>query len=153
MQEIGLQMEQRPVNQRIKFLLDALNMSARTFSEVIGEKPSNTQNYVGTRNSMPGADYLEKILNHFENVNSIWLLTGKGEPFLSGTSTASSVSNNKKISRSLVVGHVGGNATTTQNQSVSGNEQALQRELELLRSQLADKERTIQILLNQLPKP
>jgi hypothetical protein len=33
--------------------------------------------------------------------------------------------------------------SATQNQASSANEQVLQREIELLRSQLADKERTI----------
>jgi hypothetical protein len=31
---------------------------------------------------MPGADYVEKVLKHFDSVNPAWLLIGQGEPFL-----------------------------------------------------------------------
>lgn len=77
-------MELKPINQRLKILLEKLGVSARTFSEMIGEKSSNTQNYVGARNSTPGADYIEKVLRHFESINPAWLLLGDGEPFKEG---------------------------------------------------------------------
>lgn len=93
---------------------------------------------------------LEKLHHSFKQVNLYWLFGDPGEPLLTGASEPPAIyQTQKKNSRSLVVGHVAGNAT--QNQGASANEAALQRELELLRSQLADKERTIQILLNQLP--
>jgi hypothetical protein len=79
-------MEQQPINQRIIFLLKSFKMSARTFSEAIGESPTNTQNYVGKRNAEPRASYLENILRHFATVNPLWLLIGEGEPFLSDKS-------------------------------------------------------------------
>ncbi len=50
----------------------------------------------------------------------------------------------------MVNGDVTGNAT--QNQGASANEQALQREVELLRSQLADKDEII-LLLKQRQQP
>lgn len=56
-------MEQPLVNQRAKFLIEQMRLSARAFSEAIDESPINTHNYTGKRNSMPGTDYLEKILN------------------------------------------------------------------------------------------
>jgi hypothetical protein len=147
-------MTQDTINQRIKFLVDTLSPSARAFSEAIEESPTNTFNYIGGRLVEPRAGYLAKMILHFGNINAHWLLTGEGEPFLSGTPAEANTaaSNNKKILRSMVVNNVAGNAT--QNQGLSASEQAAtQRELELLRSQLADKERTIQILLNQLSKP
>ncbi len=93
-------MGQQTINQRVKFLLDKYQLSVRGFSELIGQKPANTQNYVGARASMPGADYLQSIVEHFEDVNPVWLLTGRGEPFLDGsapTQNQTNISGSKNI--------------------------------------------------------
>jgi hypothetical protein len=140
-------MTQDTINQRIKFLVDTLSPSARAFSEAIQESPTNTFNYIGGRLVEPRASYLTKVILHFGNISAHWLLTGEGEPFLTPPSTGnnSAVSNNKKITRSLVTNNVGRDAI--QNHGASGREQALEREIELLKEQLVEKERLIQILL------
>jgi hypothetical protein len=76
-------------------------------------------------------------------------MTGEGEPFLSTAPTEASntASHNKKISRSLVTGNVGRDAI--HNQGVSGNEAAMKREIELLKEQVANKERMIRLLLSK----
>lgn len=148
---------ERPINQRIKFILETLQMSARDFSRALGVADNNTQNYLEPRFAQPKADYLEKIMLHFESISSSWLLTGKGEPFITTDSTQAqeanaNLSKNKIFSNSQVSG--GKNNTATQTQGGSATElAALQTLVEQLRSQLADKERTIQILLShQQPK-
>lgn len=140
---------QTTINQRIKFLLENFGLSARNFGKAIGVAENTTQNYLEPRLAQPKADYLERVLLHFESINARWLLTGQGEPFLSNppTEASNTASSNKKISRSFLTGNVGRDAI--HNQGVSGNEQALKREIELLQGQLADKERTIQILLSK----
>jgi transcriptional regulator with XRE-family HTH domain len=139
---------QTTINERLKILFAALGVKPAQMARVLGVSPSTLHNYTD-RESKPGYEVLEKLYSSFEEINLNWLFGGAGEPLLRGAAEADgSVSNNKKFSRSMVVGHVAGNAT--QNQGASANEAAMQRELELMRSQLADKERTIQILLNQL---
>jgi hypothetical protein len=68
-------------------------LSVRAFSELVGYKPANTQNYVGARGSMPGADYLQSITEHFEDVNPAWLLTGNSEPFKEGSTPTQNQTN------------------------------------------------------------
>lgn len=142
-------MELKPVNQRLKFLLEKLGLSARAFSEIIGEKSSNTQNYVGTRNSMPGADYIERVLRHFETINPTWLLLGEGDPFLPGTQPIQNLSSPKSKGS---INSTGGGTNTITNITLDSCKRELasaQKEIALLTSQLADKERTIQILLDK----
>lgn len=143
---------QTTVGQRIKFLLDHFQLSARKFSREIGVAENNTQNYLPPSSREPGSKYLELIMLRFESINPGWLLTGQGEPFLYTDKAESnnSTSHNKKISRSLVVGHVAGNATQNQGSEALSDKDAL---IEQLRSQLADKERMIQLLLSHQPKP
>jgi len=70
------------INQRLKFLVESLSPSVRAFSEAIGDSSSNTNNYVGSRQTEPKPEYLSKVINHFSQVNAHWLLTGNGEPFI-----------------------------------------------------------------------
>jgi transcriptional regulator with XRE-family HTH domain len=131
-------MEQSSVNQRIKFLVEKLGLSARAFSEIVGESPTNVHNYTGKRNSMPGADFLEKILSHFENVNPIWLITGKGEPFI-GEAPVPPVSIANKKNKGPVQNNTGNN-TITNNINLDNCKRdlaAATKEVELLRQQLA----------------
>lgn len=145
-------MEQQPINQRIIFLLKSFKMSARTFSEAIGESPTNTQNYVGKRNAEPRAGYLENILRHFATVNPLWLLTGEGEPFLSekleagttqtGNFNQAGTSNTQKVkgNRNNVQNNNGDHATITNNVKLEQCQRDLastQKEVEHLRAQLA----------------
>ena len=130
-----------------------MGVSARAFSELIGESPTNTQNYIGKRNSMPGADYIEKILSHFEHVNPIWLIQGIGEPFTGEIPTASISINTKKTKGSIQTSNNGHN--TINNFSLDDcrrDLEASRKEVELLRSQVQDKERIIQLLEMQLKK-
>jgi hypothetical protein len=145
---------QTTINQRLKFLVESLAKSTREFSGLISESPTTTHNYTGKRNAEPRADYLSKVLLHFGHIDARWLMTGEGEPFLPNpTSTetnSATLSKNKNFSRSQVIGSNAGSATQNLT-SPPADLTALQRENELLRSQLADKERTIQILLKQQP--
>lgn len=145
-------MDQPSINQRIKFLLDSSGLSVRAFSEMIGQKAANTQNYVGSRASMPGADYLQSIIEHIENIDPIWLLTGTGGPFLNPDIQPSSTHlNAKKISRVQVVGTNKGKAIQQIEAIGDDWKQYFQQQLDaanekiaLLTSQLADKERIIE---------
>jgi hypothetical protein len=163
-------MELKPVNQRLKFLLEKLGLSARAFSEMIGEKSSNTQNYVGARNSMPGADYLEKVIRHFESVNPVWLLTGDGEPFMEGSAPTQNQTNISGKKNTVAVAGTNNGTATTNNYNLADCEKErdtlriqfdnAQREIELLTGQLqtkdaliASKEETIEVLKAAFNRP
>jgi hypothetical protein len=137
-------MSQESINQRIKFLLENYKLSVRAFSELIGQKPANTQNYVGTRGSMPGADYLQSITEHFEEVNPAWLLNGKGKPFLTDAPalTQTNISGKKNA-----VNVASSNGKTIQkNYELSDCE----KEIDLLKAQLDKAQREIELLTGQL---
>jgi hypothetical protein len=137
-------LQQHSINERLSFLLKTLKLSARAFSESIGEKPTITQNYVGTRNSMPGADYLEKVLKRFESINPAWLLMGDGEPF---KDRGTSAQNQTTISsnRNIVASDENGKAIQ-KNYDLADCE----RERDVLRAQLDKAQREVELLTGQL---
>jgi hypothetical protein len=151
-------MEQESINERLKFLVASLSESARAFSESIGESPTNTHNYT-SGDTRPKPEYLKKVLVQFRNINAHWLMTGEGEPFLSDPITGTTQTGNfnqvgtgnKQVvkGKGNVVGTNLGTITHTTLPDCEKDLAAAQKEIALLTSQLADKERTIQILLKQ----
>jgi hypothetical protein len=140
---------QQSINERLKFLIDSLNLSARAFSARLQVPESNTRNYLDKSTKL-NSDYLERISRNFESVNLRWLITGEGEPFLTPPAeNEHDASYAKKFSGN----NVGVNHGVNHQQSTTHtlNTDALKRENELLKAQLVDKERLIQVLLNQLP--
>jgi hypothetical protein len=146
-------MSELTMSERLKFLLSALNLKIGPFARTMGVSDTNVRNYLD-RGSKPSSEFLETLILNFDTINPAWLLTGKGEPFLSPpTENPPLTANTKKISRSQVIGSVGGDVHQNTLDPLSAEQHAaLQREIELLRSQLNDKERIIQLLLNQQPK-
>lgn len=60
-------------------LINAIsNGNKRAFSQLVGVTPTVIENIVGTRKGKPGYELLEKIAFAIENVNTDWLLTGRG---------------------------------------------------------------------------
>lgn len=142
-------MSRTSINQRIKFLLENYKLSVRAFSELIGQKPANTQNYVGARGSMLSADYLKSITEHFEDVNPTWLLTGKSEPFLGGTTISTTITQTQKKVKGPVVRAIHGSVTYTveeckkERDTYKAECDSLQKQLELLRDQLTMKDQLL----------
>jgi predicted transcriptional regulator len=154
-------MSQTTINQRLNFLLNTLGMKAGPFSRALGLSETTIRNYID-RNSKPSSEVLEKIVNTFKQVNLVWLVTGVGEHFLpeSYEVTQSTVGNQNNV---LGVSH----GTTYQNNgnakphidsftqristgtgTVSCEEKLKSAEqlIQVLQSQLQDKERIIQLL-------
>lgn len=68
------------IQERVKQLIDNLsNGNKRAFAIRIGVSPTVIENVVGQRSGKPGVILLEKILCSFENVDALWLITGRGE--------------------------------------------------------------------------
>ena len=162
---------QDTIGQRIKFLLDHFDLSARKFGREIGVAENNTQNYLPPSNREPGARYLELVLVRFESINPAWLLTGKGEPFL-GEDPRPPLNIANKKNKGPIQNSTGSHATNTITTNVqldncqrdleaSRRESAsYQREIELLKGQLstkdaliASKEETIELLKTAFNRP
>jgi hypothetical protein len=93
-------MPETPIGQRLKILIESLNLDVRTFSQRIDVAETTTRNYLN-RGTKPGAEYLEKVYNSFNEANLHWLLTGKGEPLLTDVpvdqSTTATVKKNSGV--------------------------------------------------------
>lgn len=77
-------MNETTINQRLKYLIEILGLKVSAFSRELGVSETSTRNYTD-RTTKPGADYLEKVANHFKQVNMTWLLTGNGNPLLAAS--------------------------------------------------------------------
>jgi predicted transcriptional regulator len=158
---------QSTINQRLSFIVNSLNMKVGPFSRAIGLSETTVRNYTD-RNSKPSSDVLAKIVSTFDQVNLVWLVMGKGEPFLPVTSSkvpqptfgtfrkaigtavtemaAEAKANSKAVSA---------DANSINSMPISNCEEKLkmaEQSIEQLKSQLKDKERIIQLLEQQLNK-
>lgn len=138
-------MDNNNVNQRLKFLVESLSTSVREFSEAIGESFSNTNNYIGSKQTEPKSEYLSKVVNHFSNVSAHWLLTGVGEPFIGDTPTPPVAITNKK-NKGPVQNNTGDHNTITNNLQLEDCKRDLastKKDVEHLQAQLAAKDDVI----------
>ncbi len=135
-------------------MIDRLSPSAKAFSEAIGESPTNTHNYVSARNAEPRANYLAKVIFHFANVNARWLLTGQGGPFTSEVAEPASIYQNVKKNSGNVLGSNHGSITMHYTtladceqdlKTIQERYAQLETQVDLLTSQLVDKERIIRL--------
>lgn len=69
------------INERLKQLVNALNLNNNSFAKAIGVNPVVTFNVLEGRKSKPSFELLEKIIFTFDNINLYWLLKGEGEMF------------------------------------------------------------------------
>lgn len=138
-------MEQNAINQRVKFLIDALSDSVRAFSITIGEKLTNTSNYATGRNK-PSAEFLERIVIHFKNVNAQWLLTGEGDPFKEGTTPTQHQTTISGKKNTVAVAGTNNGTATTNNYNLADCE----KERDAFKAQLDKALREIELLTGQL---
>lgn len=145
-------MSKGAINQRLKFLVGSLSPSIRAFSEAIGDSSSNTNNYIGSRQTEPKPEYLSKVINHFRQVNAHWLLTGDGEPFISDplqtTTNTTHIKNNSGIgiNNGTATQHITLEACQRELETARKDAAGYQREIALLEGQLKDKEDIITLL-------
>lgn len=71
------------VNDRIRAIINEMNISDRAFAEKINI-PQTTISNLFNRGSEPGYKILSNIINCIEFISPEWLLTGKGEMLKSG---------------------------------------------------------------------
>jgi transcriptional regulator with XRE-family HTH domain len=64
------------IQDRVKLIIKANNLTASEFADQIGIKRSNLSHVLNGRNK-PGLDFLCKVIDTFPNVNASWLITGQ----------------------------------------------------------------------------
>lgn len=69
-----------PINERVKIIVESLNITANAFANELDVAGSVIYNIIKGRNK-PSFDILDKMVSRF-NVNPNFLLTGKGDMFL-----------------------------------------------------------------------
>lgn len=95
------------INDRIlKLIMAFAEGNKRRFSQITSLSPSVVENLVGSRQGKPSFEVLEKIVLAFANLNTDWLITGRGEMFLTNTlaeknSQANGKDDEKKLSLGL----------------------------------------------------
>lgn len=68
------------INDRILYIIEnQCNKNQKKFADLIGFSPQVIGNIVSGRKSKPSFDVLVAILSSFVDIDSEWLLTGKGE--------------------------------------------------------------------------
>lgn len=74
------------INDRIRGIIDDLfDGSVRAFSIAIGQNYYTIRNITGERASKPSSEILQSIVSSIGNIDSDWLLTGKGDMLRSST--------------------------------------------------------------------
>ncbi|MGD0711853.1 MAG: helix-turn-helix transcriptional regulator [Bacteroidales bacterium] len=69
------------MNSRIQLILKTKNISASKFADEIGVQRSSISHILSGRNN-PSLDFIQKILKRFPDINSDWILTGKGSMYI-----------------------------------------------------------------------
>jgi phage repressor protein C with HTH and peptisase S24 domain len=69
------------IRDRIKFILEEKSLNANELAKAINVSRTAIYDIVGGKRNKPGAELLEKIVIAIDDINSNWLLTGKGIPF------------------------------------------------------------------------
>lgn len=64
------------IQDRVKIIIKANNLSPSEFADKIGIKRSNMSHVLNGRNK-PGLEFLTKVISAFPNVNASWLITGE----------------------------------------------------------------------------
>jgi transcriptional regulator with XRE-family HTH domain len=66
------------MKERIEKIMEMEQLSASKFADAIGVQRSGISHILSGRNK-PSLELINKILEHFEQLNADWLLLGKGE--------------------------------------------------------------------------
>ena len=67
------------INDRIAFLITALNHNANSFADQLGVSATVIYNIIKGRRNKPSYDLLLKIISVFHHINTDWLIKGEGE--------------------------------------------------------------------------
>jgi len=87
------------MEKRIRELMEAQELSPSKFAEAIGVQRSNISHILSGRNK-PSLELINKILDTYPQVNTDWLLLGKGPLFTKANKAAKETVDNKTSAKS-----------------------------------------------------
>lgn len=70
------------INERIGFILKEKNLTANEFAAKLEVRSSNISHIITGRNK-PSFDFLEKLISVFPELNTLWLIKGEGDIYIS----------------------------------------------------------------------
>ncbi len=68
------------IKDRITKIIKSKKLTSSKFADIIGVQRSSISHILSGRNK-PSLDFIQKILNNFQGINTDWLLFGKGEMY------------------------------------------------------------------------
>lgn len=89
-------------NQRLKFIINSLNLTQKAFSEAIGIKQGSLSDVLRQKNGLKVSESIKFKLENLYSINRTWLETGEGEMFIT-TNTLKETSR-KTISNARLIG-------------------------------------------------
>lgn len=157
---------QSTINERLKIIVEALGTNQNALAVMLGLSPSTFRNYTD-RESKPGYEVLEKLYHSFKHINLYWLFGEPGEPLLgdgnSGVNesglTYQSQAQNQKKNRGHITNHNNSGPTTysivdceRERDRLWNICQSHEKEIELLRKIIDDKDLIIKLYQSQQSK-
>lgn len=107
---------------RIKMIIEAKELSPRSFAIAIKFNYSTLNNYLTGRRSTIDSELIGKIAMSFDDISTKWLLTGKGEMLKKGASISSA---NQGNGNSIEYNHVGVGNTVNVSLPSSGTQKII----------------------------
>lgn len=90
------------MKERISKLIEQKKLTHAQFADLIDVQPSSISHILSGRNK-PSLDFIQKVLSNFKEINSDWLILGKGamfrQPTQAGLFEASSLQENNKTKK------------------------------------------------------
>lgn len=80
------------MNRRLQQFLELEQLSPARLADILGIQRSGISHILSGRNK-PGYDFINKFLLKFPNINSEWLITGKGKPYKDSSQQTATSSN------------------------------------------------------------
>ncbi len=117
-------------------------MSIRQLARTLDISDTNIRNYI-TRDSKPSSDVMERLVRSFPNLNTVWLITGEGEPFKDNSAPA-------QISGKKNTVNVSGTNIGTANQTNNYTISECEKERDGYKAQLELAKKEIESLHSQL---
>ena len=82
--------------ERILALMDSQQLNAKDFAVEVGISAATMSNIINGRNK-PSLEVMQKILNRFRNVSTVWLILGVGSMFNETSNSQTDISGNHSL--------------------------------------------------------
>lgn len=143
------------MQERILLLMKSFGMNPTEFADEIGVQRSSISHILSGRNN-PSLDLVTKILNRFPEIDSNWLVLGKGSLVVKSEEKSEEIENNETSKPSNNLFEQDSNDLFSDNQSNNSSKgdkntiDELQRKIEILEKRSAEKETQSTILENNV---